>query len=107
MIEKHNKECSGHDAIVVHLKEMHKNELEVLNSKFANQLQVQTALLEREYICCLIYHTMLKLDRCWRTATKMRKGLASILYVKDHELAVKDNILMCYLGMGCNNCHTM
>jgi hypothetical protein len=59
-----------------------------------------------EYIQCLIYHTMSKSDRCWKTAADVKKGLASIQYVKDQELALKDNIQMRYLGMGFNDCHT-
>lgn len=59
-----------------------------------------------EYIQCLIYHTMSKSDRCWKTAADVRKGLANIQYVKDQELALKDNIQMRYLGMGFNDCHT-
>ena len=59
-----------------------------------------------EYIQCLIYHTMSKSDRCWKTAADVKNGLANIRYVKDQELALKDNIQMRYLGFGWNDCHT-
>ena len=59
-----------------------------------------------DYIICLVYHAMSKTERCWKTAQDVRVGLARIKYVKDQELALRDNIQIRYLGMGFHDCHT-
>ena len=39
-------------------------------------------------------------DRCWKIAAEVRIGIKALTYKKDKEDALKDNILIWWLGMG-------
>ena len=48
----------------------------------------------------LIYRRMYELDRAWKTAVAVRKGLKDLKYNKYKMAGLRDNIQMHYLGMG-------
>lgn len=65
LIAKHAKDRSQQALIVAKLKEMHGKELEILNLRFAKELQKQKSLLEKEVDCVNeAMDKLAKVDEC-------------------------------------------
>ena len=53
-----------------------------------------------EYIECLIYHKLWNSDRCWKTLVEVQKGVKALIYKKDKDEVLKDNLQMRFKGFG-------
>ena len=49
---------------------------------------------------------MWNLDRCWKTAAEVRKGMKELKYKKDKEQALKDNIQIRFKRFGWEDVRT-
>ena len=54
----------------------------------------------------LIYRRMYELDRAWNTVVAVRKGVKDLKYNKYKMAGLRENIQMCYLGMGRDDAQT-
>ena len=59
-----------------------------------------------EYIGCLIYHKLWNSDRCWKTPAEVQKGVKALIYKKDKEEVLKDNLQMRFKRFGWEEEHS-